>query len=803
MPIKENNEKTSLDKKSRDLNSESDKSKSTFNYLKTPYTNEEIYSILHPYLKKWFKETFQSFSEPQKFGIIPIHEKKNTLIFAPTGTGKTLTAFTSVLNELIFLAEDNKLENKVYCVYISPLKALSRDIKVNLMEPLEAIKKIAKKDESKEKNKDIDIRIGVRTGDTTTSQKAEMLKKAPHILITTPESFAIVITSKKFRDLMKNINWVIIDEIHSIAGSKRGAHLSLSLERLQNLTNFTRIGLSATVSPLNEVAKFLVGKEKVMENGREFFKFRQCNIVDAQFIKKMDLKVLSPVPDIINTSHEVMHEKMYELINDLIKSHKTTLIFTNTRSATERVVHYLKNKFPEQYTEKIGEEDSRSLIGAHHSSLSTSHRVRMENMLKEGKLKCIVSSTSLELGIDIGYIDLVILLGSPKSVARALQRIGRSGHRIHEVSKGRIIVLERDDLVECAVLLKSAIEKKIDNIFIPKNPLDVLAQQIFGMAIEDVYQIDTIYETVKRSYNFENLSREDFDSIIAYLSGEHVSLEERSVYGKIWIDKETGNVGKRGKMARMIYMTNIGTIPDESFITVKIGNEVVGKIDEPFLERLKKGDVFVLGGETYEFLHAKGMVAYVKTSAGRPPTVPSWVSETLPLSFDLAMEIQKFRYLMEEQFKANKTKQEIIDFIDKYLYVDKYGANSIYEYFKEQFLFSEIPHEKKLVIEHFKEDRSKFIVFHTLYGRRVNDVLSRALAFAISRQQHSDVEISISDNGFLLSYKGNLMAVKALKAIRSQDLRKIMYLALEKTEILKRRFRHCATRALMILKSYK
>ncbi len=760
-----------------------------FNYIKTPYTNEEIYSILHPSLKKWFKETFGPFSEPQRYGIIPIHEKKNTLIFAPTGTGKTLTAFTSILNELTLLADIGKLENRVYCVYISPLKALSRDIKLNLMDPLGAIEKIAK-----EQKKKIDIRVGVRTGDTTASQKANMLKNPPHILITTPESFAIVITSKKFRDLMKNIDWVVVDEIHSVASSKRGVHLSLSLERLQNLTNFTRIGLSATVSPLEEVAKYLVGKE----NG----KFRQCNIVDAQFIKKMDLKVLSPVPDIINTSHELVHERMYEMIDDLIQNHKTTLIFTNTRSATERVVHYLKDKFPEHYTEKLGEKDSRSLIGAHHGSLATSHRVRMENMLKEGKLKCIVSSTSLELGIDIGYIDLVILLGSPKSVARGLQRIGRSGHKLHDTSKGRIIVLDRDDLVECAVLLKSAIEKKIDNIFIPKNCLDVLAQQIFGMSIEDVYHIEKIFETIKRSYNFETLSREDFDSIINYLAGEYVSLEDRNVYAKIWVDKETGNVGRRGKLARMLYMTNIGTIPDESFITVKLGEEIVGKIDEGFLERLKRGDVFVLGGETYEFLHAKGMVAYVRTSAGRPPTVPSWVSETLPLSFDLAMDIQKFRRYLEEHFKAKKSKEEVMEFINSYLYVDKYGANSIYEYFREQFLFSEIPNDKKIVIEHFKEERNKFVVFHTLYGRRVNDVLSRALAFAISKQQKTDVEITISDNGFLLSYTGNLQAIKAFKNIRSKDLNKIMFLALEKTEVLKRRFRHCATRALMILRNY-
>ena len=756
-------------------------------FVKKPSTNKEIYSILHPYLRKWFKTTFKEFSAPQKYGILPIHNKDNTLIFAPTGTGKTLTAFTSIINELILLSEKDELEDRVYCVYISPLKALSRDIKVNLMEPLSAIKDVA--------GESLGIRVATRTGDTKTSEKAKMLKKPPHILITTPESFGIVLTSPKFRDKLANVDWVIVDEIHSVASSKRGVHLSLSLERLQNLTNFTRIGLSATVSPLDEVAKFLVGQE----NGE----FRNCKIVDAQFIKKMDLKVLSPVKDIINTSHEDLFQRMYDLINDLVQKHKTTLIFTNTRAGTERVVHNLKDKYPKLYTEKRGEKDSRSLIGAHHGSLSASHRLRIETQLKEGKLKAIVSSTSLELGIDIGYIDLVILLGSPKSVARALQRIGRSGHKLHDTAKGRIVVMDRDDLVECSVLLKATIDKKIDKVSIPKNCLDVLAQQIYGMAIERVIHIDELYKTIKRSYNYGTLSKTDFDSVISYLKGEHVSLEDRNVYAKIWVDDETGNVGRRGKLARVIYMTNIGTIPDESYITVKIGDDIIGKLDEGFLEKLKRGDVFVLGGETYEFQYARGMTAVVKTSAGRPPTVPSWVSEMLPLSFDLALEIQKFRRYMEEQLRGNKKKAEVMKFINEYLHVDKNGANSIYEYFKQQYMYSEVPNDKKIVIEHFKEDNTKYVVFHTLYGRRVNDVMSRALAYAVSRKQHKDVEISISDNGFMLTYHGSLQALNAFKLIKSGDLRKIMELALEKTEVLKRRFRHCAGRGMMILRNYK
>ncbi len=760
-------------------------------YQKDPYKDEEIYSVLHPYVSAWFRNTFKEFSAPQRYGIMPIHEKKNTLIFASTGSGKTLTAFTSIINELTFLSEAGELEDNVYCIYISPLKALSRDIKVNLKDPLSGIRSLAKKDKKK-----IDIRTAVRTGDTSQSRRSSMLKRPPHILITTPESFAILLTSPKFRQKLDDARWVIVDEIHALASSKRGTHLSLSLERLNQTADFVRIGLSATVAPLEEVARFLVGKKDEKE-------WRDCTIVDAQFEKKMDLKVLSPVENLITSSHEKVHRRMYEMINEMVQAHKTTLIFTNTRAATERVVHNLKDKFPKIYTEDAGKAGSKSLIGAHHGSLSAAHRLKIEDQLKNGELKCIVSSTSLELGIDIGYIDLVILLGSPKSVARALQRIGRSGHKLNDTAKGRIIVLDRDDLVECSVLLKAAIEKKIDKVDIPKDCLDVLSQQIYGMAIERKQTLEELYWTIKKSYSFQSLPREKFDSIISYLAGDYASLEDRKVYAKIWVDEETGMVGRRGKLARVIYMTNIGTIPDESFITVKIGEEVVGKLDENFLERLKPGDVFVLGGETYEFRYSRGMTAQVRTSSGRPPTVPSWFSEMLPLSFDLAVEIQKFRRFIAELFDAGASKEKIIGFINDYLYVDTYGANSIFEYFSEQHSFSEIPNDRKLLVEHFSEDERKYAVFHTLYGRRVNDVLSRAMAYAISVSQHRDVELTINDNGFMISYFKNINTMKALKQLANSDLRGVMEKALDKTEILRRRFRHCAARSLMILRSYR
>src|SRR3989338_9214210 len=624
--------------------------------MQNPYKPEQINNILNPLVKKWFFAKFKEYSLPQLYGVMEIHSRSNILISAPTGATKTLTAFLSILNELIDSSEKGILENRIYCIYLSPLKALNEDIRVNLVEPLKE--------------------------------------------------------------------------------NKRGTHLSISLERLQKLSPaMTRVGLSATIAPLEEIAKYLAG----YENSKE----RPCKTVDVQFIKKLDLKVLSPVPDLVDMEHGKMHHAMYELIDNLIQAHKTTLIFTNTRSATERVVHHLKEKFPKNYTENIG---------AHHSSLSKVHRHSIENRLREGKLKVVVCSTSLELGIDIGYIKLVICLSSPKSVARALQRIGRSGHRLHDMTKGRIIVLDRDDLVECAVLLKSALERKIDKIHIPTNALDVLAQHIYGIAIQERVHIEDLFKLIKQSYCYKSLQKKDFMEIIDYLAGKYISLEDRHIYAKIWHDEETGMIGRKGKLARVLYMTNIGTIPDETSVKVKVGEQVVGTIEEAFLERLRPRDIFVLGGNVYEFKFSRGMTAQVNASANRPPTVPSWFSEMLPLSFDLSIEIGKFRKLMNEKFCLGKGKNEILGFINSYLYVDENAAESIYNYFYEQFSYAQIPSHSRIIVEHYTNEQGmKHVFFHTLYGRRVNDCLSRAVAFAIARTQHRDVEIGISDNGFFVA----------------------------------------------------
>ncbi len=750
-----------------------------------------------PYVREWFYSRFEEITPPQQFSLRLIHEKKNALITAPTGSGKTLAGFLTIINELFKLAEKNKLEDKIYCLYISPLKALNNDIRRNLETPLAEIKEIAEKRFGK---KLVDIRVAVRTGDVLPSEKAKQLKKPPHILITTPESLAVMLNAPKFRELLRTVKWVIIDEIHELASNKRGAHLSLSLERLRELTRreFVRIGLGATLYPLEEAAKFLVGY-----NNKG--KLRECVIVDVTWEKPYDLKVLCPVRDIIHVSADELNNAMYNLLDKLIESHRTTLIFTNTRSGTERVVYHLKERWKRKYAEL----DSDSLIGAHHGSLSREVRLEVEEKLKQGKLKAVVCSTSLELGIDIGYVDLVVQLGSPKSVTRAVQRIGRSGHKFGDIAKGRIVALDRDDLVETSVMLACAMKKKLDKFKIPKNCLDVLAQHIVGMALEQKWNIEKAFRVIKRSYCYHELSKEDFISLLRYLSGNYVSLQDRNVYGKIWLDEETKEFGRRGKYTRVIYYLNLGTIPDEVKVDVYLlpKRKYIGGIEEDFLERLKPGDIFVLGGKLYQFAYSRGMRCYVKEAPKDAlPTIPSWFSEMLPLSFELAEEIRKFREGMQKKLEKKESEEKIISWILEKLPVDKNTANATYLYFKEQYEFAVIPKANEILIERTEDlHERKFLVFHALFGRKVNDALSRALALIISDQISSDVLTMISDNGFaILVPEGKHVNVKkAFEELFERDIEGLLKKNIRRSEMMLRRFRHCAARSFLVLRNYK
>lgn len=760
-------------------------------FARREYELEEVLSLLHPLVAEWFSNKFKELTPPQRMAVVPIMKGENVLISSPTGTGKTLTAFLSIISELISLAEKGELEDKVYAVYVSPLRALNNDIYRNLMVPLEEIYKMAE-----EKGLEIPkIRHMVRTGDTTPNERQRMLRKPPHILITTPESLAIMLNAPKFVEALKGVRWVIVDEIHSLVENKRGSHLSLSLERLREIVgrDFVRIGLSATINPLREVAKFLVG----YDGG----KLRGCLIVDTNYAKGKDLKVLTPVEDIIATPSDVVNEKMYDLISELIREHRTTLIFTNTRSGAERVVFHLKSKLGKGL---VDEEK----IAAHHGSLSRNVRFEVEEKLKMGELKAIVSSTSLELGIDIGYIDLVVQIGSPKSVTRALQRIGRAGHKLHEVSKGRFICMDRDDMVEVSVMVREAIAGHLDSTHIPRNPLDVLAQHILGMAIQRKWKVDEAFELIRRSYSFRTLKKEDFLSVLKYLSGGYEQLESNKVYGKIWFDGD--EFGRRGKYARVIYALNVGTIPDEVSVKVRtLDGRIVGSIEEEFLERLMPGDRFLLGGRVYEFVGSKGLEARVRPAFDEKPTVPSWFSEMLPLNFDLALKVAEFRREIMEMLDY-MDEEKIISYIMESCHTDRNTAAGIVKYMAEMKSYleslgvKERPSSRVVMEEWFLDERGRVNqVFHALYGRRVNEALSKALAYIAGERLARNVGVGVRDNGFLLIYPRGVGPAVHFDDLLYVELEDVLKEAVENSELMKRRFRHVATRGLMILRNYK
>ncbi len=749
-------------------------------FLSKPWSDEDNLECLDEDVRRWFTNKFRGLTPPQRYSFRLVSMGENVLITAPTGSGKTFSAFMVILSELFKLSKKHELEDRVYCIYISPLRALDNDIYKNLLMPLEEIGE-AIGDGSK-------IRVGIRTGDITPYEKQKQLRKPPHILITTPESLAIILNSYRFVEKIKNVRWVIVDEIHELASSKRGTHLSLTLERLQHIVEngFIRIGLGATLHPLEEVARYLVG----YENGKP----RSCNIVDVSWFKPFDLKLICPTDDIIYIDADELNQLLYRELEDIIEKHHTTLIFTNTRSGTERVVHHLKQskRFP---------EDS---IAAHHGSLSRSIRWEVENKLKNGELKAVVSSTSLELGIDIGYIDVVVQIGSPKSVSRCVQRIGRSGHSLEDTAKGIIIGLDRDDLVETGVMLNCVKERKLDRIHIPMNCLDVLIQHIVGMALNRKWSVDEAFNLIRQSYCYHNLDYNIFISVLHYLAGHYADLEDRSIYGKIWFDENDKMFGRRGRYTKVIYYLNMGTIPDEVKVDVyKLKpRRYVGNIEEGFLERLRPGDIFVLGGSTYQFRYARGMRCYVEELKEETPTIPAWFSEMLPLSYDLALEIGKFRRDVEEKLRDNRDINRIISKLP----VDSRAKKAIRDYFLTHYRYTHIiPTDKKIVVEETRDLRDRrLLVFHTLFGRRVNDALSRIFAIIIGRRIHSDIGVTISDNGFVLILPDkNFDLEEVFGEVYSTDIKQLLRDNIRKTELMKRRFRHCAARSFLILRNYK
>ncbi|WP_416841054.1 ATP-dependent helicase [Haloferax sp. DFSO52] len=776
--------------------------------------DEDVLELLEPAVQEWWVDQFGEFvpgnggffTPPQRGAIPLIHEQKNALICAPTGSGKTLASFTAIINELFRRDRESAdgLDNSVYCLYVSPLKSLANDIHRNLTEPLDGIADIAG-----ERDESIDIRHAIRHGDTSSADRQKMLETTPHILNTTPETLAILLNSPKFKEKLRTVEYVVVDEIHSLAENKRGTHLSVSLERLEALAESspTRIGCSATVEPLDTVAEFLVG----YEDGSP----REYELVDTRFVRDFDIELECPTDDLIRTPRDEVQSRFYDRLHELIDSHTNTLVFTNTRSGAERVLHNLREMYPD-----IDETNS----GCHHGSLSKERRQEIESQLKAGELRVVTTSTSLELGIDMPHIDLVVQVGSPKSVAALLQRVGRAGHQLGQTVEGRVIALDRDELVECAVMLTKAEEGFVDRVFIPENAFDVASQQLYGMAINEIRPESEVREILRRAYPYRNFSDDDFERLFRYLTADYDGLEDKNVYAKVWRDTNDAPdgehhyeeypvgeplVGKRGRMARVIYMTNIGTIPD-SFtcdVLVRGADQWVGTLDEGYLDTLEKGDVFVLGGDHFAYRYRRGSKVYVDRTSQRP-TVPSWFSERLPLSYDLGREIAQFQHDIVEKLESGGAPAVRLWLRDRPL--DENSVRAITRMFDEQVRYAgpeSVATPSRLVIETElnRETYRRHYYVHSTYGRQFNDGLSRLLAYHCARRTNANVQVAVADNGFSISMPLN-RKVDLGTILREADpdtVREDLRAALDGTDLLKRYFRINATRSLMILKRYK
>ncbi len=768
-----------------------------------------IFDRLDPAIGRWWLDRFgdgvaHRFTPPQRGAIPHILDDDHVLVAAPTGSGKTLASFTAIIDDLLRRDRRGELDDTVYCLYISPLKSLANDIHRNLSRPLDEISAIVEDDDGQT----VDIRHAIRHGDTDAYARQRMLAEPPHILNTTPETLAILLNAPSFRDHLRTVEYVIVDEIHNLAASKRGSHLAVSLERLEELADGSpvRIGCSATIEPIDNVAAFLVGYD---DNGRQ----RPCEIVDRRFSRTYDLELVSPCADLVRTPAGRVRDAMYDRLHALVREHNSVLVFTNTRSGAERVLHELRDRYP-AYNE--------SNSGCHHGSLSQPVRERVEAELKEGTLDVVTTSTSLELGIDMPDIDLVVQLGSPKSTAALLQRFGRAGHQLGETVTGRLFVLDRAELLECAAMLRMIDAGTVDRITIPTRPHDVAVQHVYGMAIAAVSKEAAVRRILRRAYPFRDYSNADWSRLLRYLTADYDGLTERHVYPKVWVDANdppagphhhegfppgTRLIGKRGRLARPIYMTNVGTIPGSFACTVRSRetDERVGSLDETFLDAIEPGDVFLLGGQRFVFRYRRGGELFVDPTDARP-TVPTWFSEQMPLAVDVGRERLRLQRDLDEAHRQGGRAAVRARLASTPM--NAHARGGLTRLIDEQLAYVDaVSTPDRLLVEEERDHdgyQRRYYV-HATFGRRTNDGLARLVAAFCRETTGAQVTTAVDDGGFTLSMPLNhkVDVARTLEELAALNVRKRLRAAIAGTDLEKRYFRINATRSFMILRHYK
>jgi ATP-dependent Lhr-like helicase len=671
-----------------------------------------------PVVERWFKERFGSPTEPQALGWPEIAAGRDTLISAPTGSGKTLAAFLICIDRLVRAARAGTLKDETQVVYVSPLKALSNDVHRNLEAPLAEIAALAER----EGVSLMRIRTAVRTGDTPMLERTQMLKKPPHILVTTPESLFILLTAEKPREMLRSTATLIIDEIHAMADDKRGSHLALSLARLDTLTGkrAQRIGLSATVKPIEEVA-CLLGPD--------------TRIVDVGHRREMELAVEIPRDELSVVASTEMWNEIYDRVAELILAHRTTLVFVNTRRLSERVAHAL------------GERLGANAVLPHHGSLSRHLRLDAEARLKRGELQAVVATASLELGIDIGTVDLVCQIGSPRSIAVALQRIGRSGHWVGAKPKGRLFATTRDELIECAALISAIRKGDLERIEIPENALDILAQQIVAACAAEAWKEDDLYARFRAAYPYRNLPREDFDAVIEMLS-EGIATSRGRSGALLHRDRVNGRVkGRRG--ARLAAITSGGAIPENANYSViaEPDAKTVGTLDEDFAMESLVGDVFLLGTHSWRIKRVEPGRVRVEDAHGAAPSIPFWLGEAPGRSRELSAEVTRVR----ERIMAEE--DPVPEFLIAECGLDEAGAKQAATYVRAGTAeLGVLPAQKTVIAERFFDEAGGMqLVLHAPFGSRITRAWGLALRKRFCRTFNFELQAAATDNGLVLS----------------------------------------------------
>jgi ATP-dependent helicase Lhr and Lhr-like helicase len=731
----------------------------------------------HPLVRRWFKETLGKPSDPQREGWPAIASGAHTLILAPTGTGKTLAAFLWELNELIVRGTKEPLSNAVQLLYISPLKALNNDIQRNLEAPLAQLR-----ERFAAEGKELpEIRIAVRTGDTPPAARARMLRKSPHILITTPESLNIMLTTLKGRGMFSGVRAVIVDEIHAIAGTKRGAHLALTLERLEALVEKPpqRIGLSATQRPLNEVARFLGGCQASQSDAQVF---RPVTIVDCGMTKEMEIAVESPVADLANVGGSIW-PAVAPLVLKHIRASKTTLVFVNNRAQAEKIAARVNT---------LAEEE---IALPYHGSLARERRFALEERLKAGSLRALVTTSSLELGIDIGSVDLVIQLQSPKRVASALQRIGRAGHMLGVPSRGILVPTFRDDAVEIAAIVAAMRAGDVEPTHVVQNALDVLAQVIVAAVSVDDWQSQDLFLLVRRAYPYHQLTRAAFDEVLAMLSGKYPSDIAAELEARITWDRVNDRlIGSRA--ARMTAVISGGTIPDRGLYTVNLPDRTrLGELDEEFVHESRMGDVFQLGSSTWRIVAIEHDRVVVTPAPGTPARMPFWHGEYMARSLMLSHRVGALRRELAEAPNEERLAAEYG--------CDAATASSLVKYIASQRAATGIvPDDRNIVIEQFRDETGAVrIVIHAAFGGRITAPWGMALAQRVREAiNDTDLQVQTTDDGIMLRLPdlGMGVPVQSLLGLSGAEAEQLVLEEVGSTSLFGARFRMNAARALLL-----